>query len=62
MTFKEASLHLQQLEIGAIESQISINYNKNISLPEQYAMECIYNFWKVGGDACNGGQPIYVRQ
>ncbi|CAG9798855.1 unnamed protein product [Chironomus riparius] len=46
--------------IGAIESQISINYNKNISLSEQYAMECIYNFWKIGGDACNGGQPSYV--
>lgn len=46
--------------IGAIESQISISYNKNISLSEQYAMECIYDFWKVAGDACYGGQPSYV--
>lgn len=23
-------------------------------------MECIYDFWKVAGDACYGGQPSYV--
>ncbi|XP_070506917.1 cathepsin L-like proteinase isoform X2 [Chironomus tepperi] len=46
--------------VAAIESQILINYKKNISLSEQYAMECIYDFWKIASDSCYGGLPNYV--